>query len=144
MKKFMRINKRMYFVAFALFTTVGLLAQHDPQQPFQGKIGRTLDEWQQWYPDRVKAPKDAPKIVWIMLDDVGFGASSAFGGLIETPTFEALANNGLRYTNFHTAGICSPTRAALLTGRNAHAVSMGHHAELGTGFPGYTGDIPFE
>lgn len=119
-------------------------AQHDPLQPFQGKIGRTLPESEQWYPERTKAPKDAPNVVWILMDDVGFGASSAFGGLIATPTFERLANNGLRYTNFHTTGICSPTRAALLTGRNAHSVAMGHHAELGTGFPGYTGDIPFE
>lgn len=119
-------------------------AQRDPVQPFKGKIGRTLPESEQWYQDRVKAPKDAPNVVWILLDDVGFGASSAFGGLIETPNFEKLANNGLRYTNFHTTGICSPTRAALLTGRNAHSVAMGHHAELGTGFPGYTGDIPFE
>src|SRR5690606_10085902 len=99
---------------------------------------------EQWYPERIKAPEGAPNVVWILLDDVGFGASSAVGGLIETPTFERLANQGLRYTNFHTTGICSPTRAALLTGRNAHSVAMGHHAELGTGFPGYTGDIPFE
>ncbi|HEY3404879.1 MAG TPA: arylsulfatase [Ohtaekwangia sp.] len=119
-------------------------AQHDPVQPFKGKIGRTLPESEQWYPERVKAAKDAPNVVWILMDDVGFGATSAFGGLIETPNFEKLANNGLRYTNFHTTGICSPTRAALLTGRNAHSVAMGHHAELGTGFPGYTGDIPFE
>lgn len=138
------------YTTLTLLTTALLVAglqaeaQRDPVQPFKGKIGRTLPESEQWYQDRVKAPKDAPNIVWILLDDVGFGASSAFGGLIETPNFEKLANNGLRYTNFHTTGICSPTRAALLTGRNAHSVAMGHHAELGTGFPGYTGDIPFE
>jgi arylsulfatase A-like enzyme len=136
----------------SLFLSIGLItaiiaptwAQRDPIQPFQGKIGTTLDESEQWYAPRVKAPAGAPNVVLVMLDDVGFGASSAFGGLIETPTFEKLANNGLRYTNFHTTGICSPTRAALLTGRNAHSVAMGHHAELGTGFPGYSGDIPFE
>jgi len=119
-------------------------AQRDPQQPFQGKIGRTLEESEQWYPPRVKAAAGAPNVVWILLDDVGFGATSTFGGLIETPTFDKLAGNGLRYTNFHTTGICSPTRAALLTGRNAHSVAMGHHAELGIGAPGYYGDIPFE
>jgi arylsulfatase A-like enzyme len=143
----MKINKNIataVAIAFAGFGITPTFAQHDPQQPFQGKIGRTIDESEQWYPERIKAAKDAPNVVWILLDDVGFGASSAFGGLIETPNFEALANNGLRYTNFHTTGICSPTRAALLTGRNAHAVAMGHHAELGVGFPGYTGDIPFE
>jgi arylsulfatase A-like enzyme len=131
-------------MVFAALGVTNVFGQHDPQQSFQGKIGRTIDESSQWYPDRVKAAPGAPNVVWILLDDVGFGASSAFGGLIETPTFEKLANNGLRYTNFHTTGICSPTRAALLTGRNAHAVAMGHHAELGVGFPGYTGDIPFE
>lgn len=121
-----------------------LLAQHEPIQKFRGEIGRTLAESKQWWPEKVKAPKDAPNVVWILLDDVGFGASSTFGGLIETPNFDALANNGLRYTNFHTTGICSPTRASLLTGRNHHKVAMGHHAELGIGAPGYTGEIPLE
>ena len=119
-------------------------AQHDPVKPFKGKIGKTIEETQQAWPERVKAPKGAPNVLWILLDDVGYGATSAFGGLIETPNFDTLANNGIRFTNFHTTGICSPTRAALLTGRNAHSVGMGHHAELGIGTPGYNGDIPFE
>lgn len=131
-------------IVLTLMAVIPSWAQHDPVQPFQGKIGRTLDESEQWYAPRVKAPEGTPNVVWILLDDVGFGASSSFGGLIETPAFDKLANNGLRYTNFHTTGICSPTRAALLTGRNSHSVAMGHHAELGTGFPGYSGDIPFE
>lgn len=136
--------KRISVFASLLALATPLWAQHDPVKPFQGKVGKYLEETQQAWPDRVKAPKDAPNVVWIMLDDVGYGASSAFGGLIETPTFEALSNNGLRYTNFHTTGICSPTRAALHTGRNAHSVAMGHHAELSIGAPGYNGDIPFE
>jgi len=119
-------------------------AQHDPIVPFKGKIAQTLDGTIQWRPKRLKAAPGSPNVIWILLDDAGFGASSAFGGLIETPTFEALANDGLRYTNFHTTGICSPTRAALLTGRNAHSVGMGHHAEIGIGTPGYSGDIPLE
>lgn len=139
-----RIFTRIFAGVLLAITSLPVLAQRDPVQPFKGTIGRTLPESTPWYPERVKAPAGAPNVVWILLDDVGFGASSAFGGLIETPTFEKLAGNGLRYTNFHTTGICSPTRAALLTGRNAHSVAMGHHAELGTGFPGYTGDIPFE
>lgn len=87
--------------------------------------------------------KGAPNIVWILLDDVGFGASSAFGGQIPTPAFEALANDGLRYTNFHTTGVCAPTRAALLTGRNHNAVGMGlfPHEFLSAEFPGYTGRL---
>jgi arylsulfatase A-like enzyme len=129
---------------FLLGATLDVSAQHDPIQPFKGKIGKTLEETQQAWPQRVTAPKGAPNVVWILLDDVGFGATSAFGGLIETPTFDTLANNGLRYTNFHSTGICSPTRAALLTGRNAHSVGMGHHGEWSIGTPGYNGDIPFE
>lgn len=133
----------------ALATTLSIIAlqsaaQYSPIEPFKGKIGKTLEETTQAWPQRVKAPAGAPNVVWILLDDVGFGASSAFGGLIETPNFEYLANNGLRYTNFHTTGICSPTRAALLTGRNSHSVGMGHHGELGIGTPGYNGDIPLE
>ncbi|MDR0574068.1 MAG: sulfatase-like hydrolase/transferase [Tannerella sp.] len=119
-------------------------AQHEPLPPFQGTIGKTLDESTLWHPEKKKAPKSAPNVIWILLDDVGFGASSAFGGLIETPNFETLANDGLRFVNFHTTGISSPTRAALLTGRNHHRVGMGHHAELGIDAPGYTGEIPFE
>jgi len=119
-------------------------AQRSPITPFEGVIGKTLEETKQAWPPRVKAPEGAPNVIWILLDDVGFGASSAFGGLIETPNFEYLADNGIRYTNFHTTGICSPTRAALLTGRNSHSVGMGHHGELGIGTPGYNGDIPLE
>lgn len=138
---------RKRWMALSLFlsaTTLPVFAQHDPVQPFQGKVGKTIEETEQWWQEQPKAPKGAPNVVWILLDDVGFGATSAFGGLIDTPNFEKLANNGLRYTNFHTTGICSPTRAALLTGRNAHSVGMGHHAELGIGAPGYNGNIPFE
>ena len=133
------------FILFYISSlTFHAVAQHDPVQPFQGKIGKTLAETQQVWPERVKPPEGAPNVIWILLDDVGFGASSAFGGLIETPNIEQLASNGIRYTNFHTTGICSPTRAALLTGRNSHSVGMGHHAEIGIGTPGYNGDIPFE
>lgn len=137
----------LMFASGVLLTVVfatNTFAQHDPAQPFKGKIGKTLAETQQAWVERVKAPEGAPNVVWILVDDVGFGAASAFGGLVNTPTFDNLASNGLRYTNFHTTALCSPTRAALLTGRNAHHVAMGHHAELGIGTPGYSGDIPFE
>ncbi len=129
-----------------LFNPVTTFAQSKSKNPYQGKVGRTTADSKEWWPEPVKAPTGAPNIVWILLDDVGFGASSTFGGLIRTPTFDSLANNGLRYTNFHTAGICAPTRAALLTGRNHHSVHMGgfSHTILSAGFPGYDGRIPSE
>src|SRR6187455_374338 len=118
-------------------------AQTAPEE-FKGVIGKTLADSKEYWPEPVKAPKGAPNVIWILLDDVGFGASESFGGLISTPTFDSLAANGLRYTNFHTCAICAPTRAALLTGRNSHSVGMGHHPELAIGEPGYNGEIPFE
>lgn len=90
----------------------------------------------------VNAPKDAPNIVIVLIDDLGFGATSPFGGPIETPTLARLAEGGLRYTNFHTTALCSPTRAALKAGRNHHTVNMGFITEMATGFPGNTGQIP--
>jgi len=90
----------------------------------------------------VKAPTGAPNVVIVLVDDLGFGATSAFGGPIPTPTLEQLASNGLRYNNFHTTALCSPTRAALKAGRNHHTVNMGFITEMATGFPGATGEIP--
>lgn len=119
------------------------IAPIDPAN-YKGVEGKTLAESKEWWKKPLKAPKGAPNIVWILLDDVGFGASATFGGLINTPNFDMLANNGLRYTNFHTAGICAPTRSSLLTGRNHHYVHMGNfaHASTAAGFPGYDGRIP--
>ncbi len=111
---------------------------------FKGIIGNTLADTKQFWPERRKAPAGAPNIVWILLDDVGFGAVSTFGGLIETPNLDKLADNGLRYTNAHTLSICAPTRAALLTGRNSHSVHMGLFPENAIGTPGYDSNIPFE
>ncbi len=113
---------------------------------YQGKVGRTLAESKEWWPEPVKAPAGAPNVVWILLDDVGFGASSSFGGGISTPTMDALAQQGLRYTNFHTTAICAPTRSALLTGRNSSSVHEAgfSHTVLSAGFPGWDGRIPSE
>ncbi|MBO9202468.1 MULTISPECIES: arylsulfatase [Niastella] len=118
-------------------------AQTAPQS-YQGVVGKTYADSKEWWQPAVKAPAGSPNIVWVLLDDVGFGAASAFGGLIPTPTFDSLANQGLRYTNFHTCAICAPTRAALLTGRNQHSVHMGGfaHTALSAGFPGWDGRIP--
>jgi arylsulfatase A-like enzyme len=117
------------------------------QQPvpeWKGKISKSTRDSQPYKIDYLKkAPAGSPNIVWIILDDVGYGATSAFGGLIRTPNLDSLANQGLRYTNFHTAGICSPTRAALMTGRNHHSVGMGlfPHFYLSADYPGYNGHI---
>lgn len=114
------------------------------EQPYLGKVGRTLAESKEWWPEPVKAPQGAPNVVWILIDDVGYGAISSYGGLIQTPTIDSLANNGLRYTNFHTCAISAPTRAALLTGRNSASVHVSgfSHTVLSAGFPGWDGRIP--
>jgi arylsulfatase A-like enzyme len=91
-----------------------------------------------------KAPTGASNVVIIMLDDVGYSTASTFGGLAETPVMDQLAAGGLRYTNFHTTGLCAPSRAALLTGRNHHSVNMGHFTETAFDAPGYDGNMPFE
>ena len=109
-------------------------------------MGRTLAESKAWWPEPVRAPAGAPNVVWILLDDVGFGAASVFGGGVSTPTLERLAEQGLRYTNFHTTAICAPTRAALLTGRNSSSVHVAgfSHTMLSAGFPGWDGRMPAE
>ena len=90
----------------------------------------------------LKPPEGAPNVVIVLIDDIGFGATSPFGGAIETPTFERLANEGLRFNSFHTTALCSPTRASLLSGRNHHEVNVGSVMEVATGFPGNQGGRP--
>ncbi|MBE9169275.1 sulfatase-like hydrolase/transferase, partial [Pleurocapsales cyanobacterium LEGE 06147] len=85
----------------------------------------------------VRPPEGAPNVLIVLIDDVGFGASSAFGGPCNTPTFEKIAATGLKYTRFHTTALCSPTRQALFTGRNHHSVGMGGITEIATAAPGY-------
>src|SRR5260221_12757766 len=132
------------FVTLAVLTVTGIRAQTTSDQPYQGVAGKTLADSKEWWAQPAKAPANAPNIIWIILDDVGSGAASAFGGVIRTPVLDSLANNGLRYTNFHTAAICAPTRSELLTGRNSHFVHEGgfSHIALSAGFPGYDGRIP--
>ncbi|EMB18659.1 arylsulfatase [Rhodopirellula europaea] len=111
--------------------------------PWQPPI-KTLDARDAKAPPvfKVEAPKEAPNVVIIMIDDLGFGGTSAFGGVTPTPTFDRLAKNGLRYNQFHSTALCSPTRQALLTGRNHHSVNMGSITEIATSFPGQTGKLP--
>jgi arylsulfatase len=106
-------------------------------------VGRTYkDSDPGKFPQPVQAPKGAPNVVLILIDDAGFGQFSTFGGGIPSPTMDRLAAEGLRFNRFHTTALCSPTRAALLTGRNHHSVSSGVIQEAATGYDGYTGIIP--
>jgi arylsulfatase A-like enzyme len=112
-----------------------------PPQPFGGDIELNATQSKPYWPMRIVPPKGAPNILLIMTDDVGFAAPSTFGGVIPTPALDRIANNGLRYINFHTTSLCSPTRAALLTGRNHHSVGFGVISETSSGYPGYNSVI---
>ncbi|MFH0343620.1 MAG: sulfatase-like hydrolase/transferase [Chromatiales bacterium] len=105
-------------IAFAQTPAERAAALPVPDAPFKGKIGKTFEDSTPDFPQGVKAPPGAPNVVLILLDDVGFGQPGTFGGPIPTPNIDKLAAQGLRYNRFHTAGVCSPSRAALLTGRN--------------------------
>ncbi|GIU88305.1 MAG: arylsulfatase [Acidimicrobiia bacterium] len=109
---------------------------------FEGVIGRYHWESTPWWPEPPRPPAGAPNVLMIVLDDVGFAQLGCFGSDIDTPVFDSLAANGLRYRNFHTTALCSPTRACLLTGRNHHSNGMGRIVDLATGFPGYDARIP--
>jgi arylsulfatase A-like enzyme len=109
---------------------------------FAGKVDTNASQSTPDFPVEVSAPKGAPNVVIIMTDDVGFGASSTFGGPIQTPVFDALAASGLRYNEFHTTALCSPTRAALISGRNHHNVASGDITEFATGYDGYNSLVP--
>jgi arylsulfatase A-like enzyme len=116
-----------------------------PDFHFAGSVGRTyLDSDPAQFPQPVKAPKGAPNIVLILLDDAGFGQFSTFGGGIPSPTMDRLAKEGLRYNRFHTTALCSPTRAALITGRNHHSTSFAGITEVATGYDGYCCVLPKE
>ena len=108
-----------------------------PTPPFKGFIQPNLVDSQPGWPPTVMPPEGAPNVLLILIDDAGFGSNSAFGGVVPTPTLDKLAQRGLRYTQMHNTALCSPTRAALLTGRNHHGVGFGMVAEGATGYPGY-------
>ncbi len=113
----------------------------EPEE-FKGRIGRYSWESEPWWPEDPRAPEGAPNVLVVILDDVGFAQLGCFGSDIATPTIDALAANGLRYSSFHTTALCSPTRACVLTGRNHHNAGMGRIVDLAIGFPGYTARIP--
>ncbi|QDT66505.1 arylsulfatase [Calycomorphotria hydatis] len=133
---------------FLLFSATAIIAEDlpSPEPAFQGKIGLTYKDSTPVKP-KLKIPQNfgienAPNILLVLIDDCGFGQMGTFGGGIPTPALDRVAKNGLIYNRFHTTALCSPTRAALLTGRNHHSVGSGVIGEAGTGFPGYNGIIP--
>ncbi len=113
-----------------------------PDVPFGGTIERNALQSTPFWPPRVVPPKGAPNVLLIMTDDTGFGAGSTFGGVIPMPTLDKLAQEGLRYTNMNSTALCSPSRAALISGRNHHSMGFGVVSEQATGFPGYDSFIP--
>ena len=113
-----------------------------PPPGFGGLIGDTAQKSKPYWPPRITPRKGAPNILLIMTDDSGYGVPSTFGGVIPTPALDRIANEGLRFTNFNSTALCSPTRAALITGRNHHSVGFGVISEQATGFPGYNSIIP--
>jgi arylsulfatase A-like enzyme len=112
-----------------------------PPPPFGGVINLGAEQSKPYWPPTVVPPKGAPNVLLIMTDDQGYGVSGTFGGVIPTPTLDRIANMGLRFTQFHSTALCSPTRAALITGRNHHSVGFGQITELSTGYPGYNSVI---
>ena len=111
-------------------------------QEFKGKVGRSYAESQEWYPEPKKAKPGTPNVLIILLDDVGYSQIGCYGGLINTPNMNALAADGLRYNNFQTTALCSPSRASLMAARNPHRIGFGSHALTAMGFPGYNGITP--
>lgn len=154
-----RYNFTLFIYGFFLLVLVSSCTktQQDSKQE-QAKLDRTIlpiqppaaepitemDARNATKPERfeVKAPEGAPNVVVVLIDDIGFGATNTYGGAINTPTFDQLAENGLRFNHFHTTALCSPTRASLLSGRNHHNVNVGSVMEIATGFPGNQGIRP--
>jgi len=136
-----------------IMTPIGLLAamacapapggpQSESEPEFQGTIARSYEDSEEWWADPIRPQEDAPNVIIFLLDDVGFAQVQSFGGLIETPNIDRLAENGLRFNNFHTTALCSPSRATLMAGRNPHSIGLGSHALTAMGFPGYNAIVP--
>ena len=120
------------------------IEEYTDGSPFTGLVGRTADESTPAWPVPSRSVEGAPNVVFIVLDDTGFGQLGCYGSPIETPNLDSLAANGLRYNNMHTTALCSPSRSCIITGRNHHSNAMACITEFATGFPGYNGNVPFE
>ena len=120
------------------------LKEYPPGTTFPGRMGRTIGESSPAWPSPVRAKPGSPNVLFIVLDDTGYGQLGCFGSPINTPNINKLAQNGLLYTNMHTTALCSPTRSCILTGRNHHSNAMACITEGSEGYPGSNGAIPFE
>ena len=134
-----RLKLSFAIVGFLMFC---LSVSAQKEKEFKGKIGTTLKDSEEYWPEPVTAPEKAPNVLIWLIDDMGYGHSSAFGGLTPMPTIDKLSKNGLRYNNFHTTALCSPSRAAIAAGRNHHNIGMGSHSLTAMGFPGYNAHPP--
>jgi len=130
------------FTFAVVFTASISLCLAEKVQEFQGKIAVSYEESEEWWAPKQRPPEGAPNVIIFLLDDTGFAQIGSFGGLIKTPNIDALAAGGLRYNNFHTTALCSPSRATLMAGRNPHAIGLGSHALTAMGFPGYNAIVP--
>jgi len=120
------------------------IAEYTPGDEFPGKIGETVEDSSPAWPVPKRAPGDAPNVLFYVLDDIGYGQLEPFGGLIEAPAIQRMADRGLLYSNMHTTALCSPSRSCIMTGRNHHSNALGSISEWSTGYPGYNSRIPFE
>ena len=120
------------------------VVEYEQGSRFPGRIGLTTADSSPAWPAPVRAPEGAPNVLFFILDDVGYGQLSTFGGLVETPNIDRVAQMGLRYANMHTTALCSPTRSCVLTGRNHHSNGVASIMETATGYPGYDARMPFE
>jgi arylsulfatase len=125
-----------------MFMVMAVISHAEAPQEFQGKISKKYEDSVEWWPEDPRPPKGAPNVIIFLLDDVGFAQIGSFGGLIDTPNIDRLAKNGLRFNNFHTTALCSPSRATLMAGRNPHSIGLGSHALTAMGFPGYNAIMP--
>ena len=133
-----KLAKTLTLIVLCFFVAAPAMAME-----FQGKIAKRYEDSKEWWPPQVRPPKGAPNVLILLLDDVGFAQlGQSFGGLIETPNIDRLAKGGLRYNNFHTTALCSPSRATLMAGRYPHSIGLGSHALTAMGFPGYNAIVP--
>jgi arylsulfatase A-like enzyme len=128
--------------AKAVFSTSDSGVKTKIVEGFEGVIAESYADSEEWWADYKEPKEDAPNVIIFLLDDVGFAQIGSFGGLINTPNIDNLASNGLRYNNFHTTALCSPSRATLMAGRNPHSIGLGSHALTAMGFPGYNAIMP--
>jgi len=140
------VPHRPFVAALEVALLVGALAAGpaaaERVQEFGGKIAKSYAESEEWWADPVRPPAGAPNVIIFLLDDTGFAQIGSFGGMIDTPAIDGLAAGGLRYNNFHTTALCSPSRASLMAGRNPHSIGLGSHALTAMGFPGYNAIVP--